>query len=365
MQTINYAEKYSNVIDERFTLGSLTEKALNKNYNFDGVNKINVYSVDTAPLVDYNMNAASQRYGIPEELGNDVQEMTLTQDKAFTFTIDRRNLDDTMMANSAGLALRREIDEVVTPTVDKYRLSVMADKAGTKVYEVISSSSAYMSFLKASIILTENEVPTTERLAFITPEFYANIKLDFHFCNGSQKAAEMALNGCVGSIDGIPVIVIPSKYLPERANFLITHPSATIGPVKIAEYKTHDKPQGYSGWLCEGRVYYDAFVLNNKNKAIYYSCVADTSLASLTIGNKTLTPAFNSNVKSYECSTSDATNTVTATASDENAVVKMFLNSTEVNNGSAITWSSGENKLSVQVTRGEAISTYTVTVTKS
>ena len=117
MQTINYAEKYSDVIDERFTLGSLTEKALNNRYNFDGVNKINVYSVDTVPLVDYNMKATFNRYGIPEELGNDVQSMELTQDKAFTFTIDKRNLDDTMMANSAGLALRREIDEVVTPTV--------------------------------------------------------------------------------------------------------------------------------------------------------------------------------------------------------------------------------------------------------
>lgn len=46
---------------------------------------------------------------------------------------------------------------------------------------------------------------------------------------------------------------------------------ATVSPVKLAEYKTHDNPPGISGWLCEGRIYYDAFVLNNKKKAIIIS----------------------------------------------------------------------------------------------
>ena len=60
-------------------------------------------------------------------------------------------------------------------------------------------------------------------------------------------------------------------YLPQRTNFIITHPMATVSPVKLAEYKTHDNPPGISGWLCEGRIYYDAFVLNNKKKAIIVS----------------------------------------------------------------------------------------------
>lgn len=102
---INLAEKYSDLVDERFHLSSLTDVAVNKNYDFDGVNKINVYSVETAELNDYNRKAATNRYGTPKELGNAVQSMTLTQDKSFTFTIDRGNYDDTVMANSAGNAL--------------------------------------------------------------------------------------------------------------------------------------------------------------------------------------------------------------------------------------------------------------------
>ena len=111
---VNYAEKFSQTIDEQLSKDSLTDKAVNKDYDFDGVNKVNVYSVETVPLNDYNINAKSNRYGTPVELGNDVQTLELTQDKSFTFSIDRKNATDTMMAMSAAKALARELKEVAT-----------------------------------------------------------------------------------------------------------------------------------------------------------------------------------------------------------------------------------------------------------
>lgn len=50
MGEINYAEKYSSEIDERFSIASVTEKAINKNFDFDGVNKVFIYSADTAEI---------------------------------------------------------------------------------------------------------------------------------------------------------------------------------------------------------------------------------------------------------------------------------------------------------------------------
>lgn len=47
--------------------------------------------------------------------------------------------------------------------------------------------------------------------------------------------------------------------------------SSLTSPIKIASYDEHEHPQGIDGWLVEGRVYYDAFVLNNKKGAIYVS----------------------------------------------------------------------------------------------
>lgn len=102
---VNYAEKFSNIIDEELSKESLTDGAVNKDYDFDGVNKVNVYSIPTVPLNDYDMTADSNRYGKPVELGNDVQLLELKQDKSFTFSIDRRNATDTMMSMSAAKAL--------------------------------------------------------------------------------------------------------------------------------------------------------------------------------------------------------------------------------------------------------------------
>ena len=78
-----------------------------------------------------------------------------------------------------------------------------------------------------------------------------------------------------------------------------------------------------------------------------------------------LTPAFDAGVTAYAVSTSNATNTVTAVAADENATVQILLGDTEIENGSSATWAAGANTLTVKVTNGSAEKTYTVTVTKS
>jgi hypothetical protein len=62
---------------------------------------------------------------------------------------------------------------------------------------------------------------------------------------------------------------VPKSYFPENVEFIITNQAATTSPVKLSEYKIHDNPPGINGWLVEGRVYYDAFVLENKKSAIY------------------------------------------------------------------------------------------------
>ena len=58
---VNYAEKYADIIDEEMSKESLTDKATNRDFNFDGVNKVNVYSIPTVPLNDYDMTAETNR----------------------------------------------------------------------------------------------------------------------------------------------------------------------------------------------------------------------------------------------------------------------------------------------------------------
>lgn len=266
---LNMAEKYSAKVDERFRMGALTTGLVNQNYDWLGVETVKVFSIPTVGLNDYSLVGTS-RYGTPSELGNEVQEMKITQDKSFTFTIDRKSHDDPMMTMEAGRALRRQIDEVVIPAVDEYRLAkiVAGAEEGNTVTQAITRSNAYEEFLKVQEILDNKKVPNGGRVVVVTPAYLNMIKLDETFTKKGDMATQIALNGIVGEIDGVPAIKVPTSYLPANVDFVITNSLVTPAPVKLQEYKIHTDAPGISGWLVEGRVRFDAFVLNEKKAAI-------------------------------------------------------------------------------------------------
>ena len=269
MATIDYASKYSPLVDERFSIASMTDQAFNQDYDFTGVATVNVYSVGTAPMNDYVMTGAN-RYGTPDELGATKQALTLTQDRSFTFTIDKRNYTDTQMVTESGKALNRQLTEVTIPEVDKYRISKLVAGAGTTTtVTAITNTNAYSSFLTGVATLLDNKVPMPGTFAFISTEFYKAIRLDGSFIKASDMAQNMLVTGQVGMVENVPLIYVPTAYLPTGISFLITNRIAAVAPQKIAEFKVNDTPQGISGWLAEGRIYHDAFVLGNKKKAIY------------------------------------------------------------------------------------------------
>lgn len=267
---VNYAEKYSPNVDERFKLGSLTAGIVNNDYDWIGVSTVKVYSIPTVAMNNYSLTGQS-RYGTPTELGNEEQEMTITKDRSFTFTIDRKSYDDTMMTMEAGRALRRQIDEVVIPEVDTYRIEKLVSGADTSHVlkkTAVTADNAYEMFLSVQEILDDAKVPQGGRVCLCTPGYYKLLKLDDNFIKKGDMAQEIALTGLVGEVDGVPVVKAPTSYFPENTNFVVTNAIVMPAPVKLTEYKIHTDAPGISGWLVEGRIRYDAFVLDQKKPAI-------------------------------------------------------------------------------------------------
>lgn len=282
---VNLAEKYSKKVDERFKLKSLTEGIVNHDYDWDGVKTVKIYSIPTVALNDYS-RTGTNRYGTPAELEDSVQEATLSQDKSFTYTIDKGNQVDQMNVKGAGKSLQREIDEVIVPTKDKYRMFKIAkaaiDNGGTNTTPgAITASNAYSEFLDGQVYLDNKKVPTTGRVAMIKASVYKYLKLDDSFVKASDIAQKFLINGQVGEIDGVKLVKAPDSYFPESVDFFITHPSVTVAAEKLAEYKIHDNPPGINGNLVEGRVYYDAFVLDSKKDGCYAHRNSATSLGSI------------------------------------------------------------------------------------
>ena len=269
---VNLASKYSSKVDERFKLKSLTEAVVNNDYDWEGVKTISVYSVPTVAMNNYSRTGLA-RYGTAAELDNTKVDYTLTRDRSFTFTIDRGNFQETQMVMQAGKALARQIDEVIVPEIDVYRLAAMSSAAVTagnvSAATVITASNAYSSLLKATEKMADNKAPLQGRVAFVKPSYFNFLKQDNTFIKASELAQNMLIKGQVGEVDGVKIVMVPSTYLPANTEFIVTHPIATVAPKKLEDYKTHDNPPGINGWLVEGRTIYDAFVLANKVNAIY------------------------------------------------------------------------------------------------
>ena len=147
----------------------------------------------------------------------------------------------------------------------------MCDGAGTKpTAAALTAENIYTEILKGNEALDNAEAPETGRVLVLTPATYTLLKQSKDVVMETDIGNELRLKGVLAMLDGCMVVKVPANRLPEKFGFMIAHPCATVAPTKLESYVVHKNPPGISGYLLEGRVCYDAFVLDNKTKAIYY-----------------------------------------------------------------------------------------------
>ena len=281
--------EYQPYVDEVFTTESKKSLLTNNDFSWAGAHTIKVYKVTTGQMNDYDRPGENMgkvvvdedsetqtvmlsRYGAIESLDATTEEMTLKKDRSFTFAIDKLDADETQQQLSGASALARQQREVVIPEVDAYTYGVMATGAGTKPAALtLTETNIYTEIIKANTVLDDAEVPDDgNRSIVVTPAVLELMKKCDDITLNSDIGAELRLKGVVADLDGLHVIKVPKKRLPANFGFMVAHPCATVAPTKLEEYKLHSSPPFISGDLVEGRIVYDAFVLDNKKMAIYY-----------------------------------------------------------------------------------------------
>lgn len=272
MANQNYGAKSLGTIDEKFTVESVTEDIINKGITlqFEGVNTVTIYTVSVVSETDYVREGAN-RFGSLVELPTGVQTKVLSQDKAATWTIDRGNLNDSMMAQEANKSMARQIREVAVPNTDIYRLATLAAYAVAQSQSATSATSTsdiYSKFLTQNAALTDAKVPGDGRIAFFTPTALNKLKQDATFAKACDRTFAKAESGIWGKVDGCMIKEIPSSYLPANTTFLLVHEKTLISPTKMKLARILDEVQGIDGWVAEYRRYYDAFITTNKGVAI-------------------------------------------------------------------------------------------------
>ena len=275
---INLVTKFQPYTDEQFSTESKKSLLTNQDFDWTGAHTIKVYKVTTSAMNDYGRNGPAEgnwsRYGAVGALDATTEEFTLKKDRSFTFAIDKLDTDETAAQLQAASALARQNREVVIPEVDTYVYGVMCENAGTKPEaKALSVTTLYGEILAASQALDDAEVPETGRVLVVTPAIYVMMKKSKDIIMETDVGNELRLKGVIGILDGMSVQKIPANRLPSAFGFMVAHPCATVAPVKLEDYTVHENPPGISGSLVEGRICYDAFVLENKAKAIYYQAM--------------------------------------------------------------------------------------------
>lgn len=277
---IELTTKFQPYTDEQFATESKKHLLTNQDFKWTGARTVKVYKVGTSKMNDYGRNGAEDgnwsRYGAVHDLDATTEEFMLKRDRSFTFVIDKLDQDETGNQLAAASALARQNREVVIPEVDAYTYGVMAENAGNIPEAVeLSPTNIFQEITKGSLAMDDAEVPEDGRILVVTPATYNIMKLSADIVMETNVGSDMRQRGVIAMLDGMAVQRIPAPRLPSDFGFMIAHPVATVAPTKLEDYTIHQNPPGISGSLVEGRICYDAFVLENKKTAIYYQRKAD------------------------------------------------------------------------------------------
>lgn len=270
--TVAIANKYSSKMDLAFAHGSYTDKFVNRDYDFDGVQTINVVTPTTVATSNYDRTSTGDRFGGNAELQDTVATYQLANDKCFKIAIDRGNYLQGGLAKKAGQVLRAEMDEQVIPEIDADRIATAATAASTNgqaVSYTVGSGNAYEAVLEASAKLDEAKAPMNNRVMFVTPAFYNKIKGDITtgvYATGYND--KLVPRGFVGELDGMAVVKVPSTYFPANTLAVLWQKKAVLGARQIHKTDIIENSENVDGAVLRGRFIYDTFVLNAKKKAV-------------------------------------------------------------------------------------------------
>lgn len=276
--SIDLVSKYSSNVDEQFKAESKLSLVTNQDYDWTGTHTVKIYTVNTAPMNDYDRSGSKtqgSRYGAIQSLDATTHDLTLSKDRSFTYAIDALDEDETMQVLAGAATLARQGREVIIPEIDTYVFGKMAAGSGTKPSaKELTAENIYDEIMEGNKALDNAEVPDYNRFIIVTPSTYTLLKRNKDFLMATDITQELKIRGVVAMVDGLSVIKVPENRLPSKFGFMICHPVATVAPVKLMDFKMHVNPPGINGTLIEGRIAYDAFILENKKKGIYYQAIS-------------------------------------------------------------------------------------------
>lgn len=272
MAGISLVTKYQSRTSDLIKQKRKSKEFTNQDWSWADAETIKVPTLISPDLVDYQANG-NERYGESTEVEDTMQTWTLTEDRAWTKTMDKKNTQDDGGVRVAGRYLAQATREKLVPEIDAYvfqtivtagesdnRDDIVSDAATTSV-------NAYSNITTINADITDNEAPEEGRVMAMTAAYYNMLKQGGFVLDtpGFDKSRH---DGDLGMVDNNKVVVVASSRLPANTDLIISHASVCAAPEKLEDYTLHKNPVGISGLKLEYRHRYDAFADTNKLKSI-------------------------------------------------------------------------------------------------
>ena len=271
---INLVTKYASKIEERFVPETLVFGKGTARYEWIGTRKVRSITPTTVALTNYDIedtDAVADRFGPLTEVQDVLNEYDIEKDRSFNLAIDKGNNESQNLVKKAGVVMKMEVDEQVIPELDIYALNKYATTTGVQ-------TSAALALTKANIVdafgaaiagLVNNRVPATGNIAWITATEFAKLVASPEFLNLEKLGTKAVGKGVVGEVHGIQIIRVPDSYMPAKTSFIVANPSCLMPVKKINTLRILKEHPSIDGSVLQGRIMYDAFVLNQKTKGVY------------------------------------------------------------------------------------------------
>lgn len=268
---VNLASKLAGPMAMRFAKKSVTQGKMNTDWKWDGVKTITILTPTTVELVDYT-RSGDKRYGDTNEVQDTKQDLSVTQDKAFSISVDNANLTQQEFLKQKSKVMNAEIDERVVPMIEAYRFNTWAAGAGTSIAATTyDKDTVYAAFTAARKVFVDNLVPFgtgTHNYAYVSTELYELLLNNPQFLAADRLNKEMLEQAAVGKCAGFQIIETPAPFLGAR-QALFVNKKSVVSPMQIQNMYQYDHPKDVDGWVCQGHWLFDAGVVETYKMGVY------------------------------------------------------------------------------------------------
>jgi hypothetical protein len=194
---------------------------------------------------------------------------TLSQDKGNKILLDKMD-DEESGAEGIIKAFNEYLRQVVVPAVDTYRFSTLVSNAGTTVEETSTAANIIDQLEAGFKSFEENEVPVEGSIIYMTPATKSFLQLSSDL---SRYVSYGTFNGQIDNrvmyFNGAKIVTVPSSRLGTDIQFILVQPKSVLSCVKHNPSKFWAEIPGLDASQIDFRLYYDLFVIANKNKGVY------------------------------------------------------------------------------------------------